>query len=111
VACENWALVVRSHPGRKLAVGTEVFGIDRETCYAVVMPYVVKAVTTSGIAIWLTPQAAGQPRSISERLQADVFETRGDARRAIKAMPRVFADTGIRFTVEPTDADSYMAGA
>lgn len=96
----------RSHPGRKRAFGTGVFGIGRETCYAARMPYVVKAVTTSGIVIWLTPQASGESRSISGRLRADVFETRDDARRAVKAMPRVFADTGIRFTIEPTDADS-----
>jgi hypothetical protein len=70
------------------------------------MAYVVKAITTSGYVIWLTRQEDNGSRSISERCLADVFETPNDARRAIDKMPRVFADTGIRFRIEPTDADS-----
>jgi hypothetical protein len=66
------------------------------------MPYVVKAVTTSGIVIWLTPQGSGDFRSISERLRADVFKTQHEARRAIEEMPKIFADAGIRFSIEPT---------
>ena len=68
--------------------------------------YVVKAITTSGYVIWLTRQGDNGFRSISERCLADVFETQNDARRAIDNMPSVFASTGIRFRIEPTDADS-----
>jgi|HubBroStandDraft_6_1064221.scaffolds.fasta_scaffold09190_10 hypothetical protein len=70
------------------------------------MAYVVKAITTSGYVIWLTRQGDNGFRSISERCLADVFETQNDARRAIDKMPSVFASTGIRFRIEPTDADS-----
>jgi hypothetical protein len=70
------------------------------------MPYVVRAVTSSGYAIWLTPQGDRGFRSISERKLADVFDTQDDARQAIALMPGVFNDTGIRFTIQPTDADS-----
>jgi hypothetical protein len=72
------------------------------------MPYLVKAVTTSGIAIWLTPRT-GDFRSISERLHADLFETRHDAQRAIEEMPRVFAATGIRFSIETTALKTQSA--
>jgi hypothetical protein len=68
----------------------------------VAMPYVVKAVTTSGIVIWLTPQGTEEVRSIPGRLLADVFETRNDAQRAIQEMPRIFADAGIKFSIAPT---------
>jgi hypothetical protein len=70
------------------------------------MPYVVKAVTTSGYVIWLTRQGDNGFRSISERCLADVFHTRDDAKQAIDKMPGVFADTGIRFRIETTGADS-----
>ena len=67
------------------------------------MPYIVKAVSTSGIISWLTPPGAGGVRSIAPRSRADVLPTIEDAKGAIAKMPWVFASAGIRFSVVETE--------
>ena len=69
------------------------------------MPYVVKAVSTSGIVTWLARPGAEGSRSIAPRSRADVLPTLEDAKGAIAKMPQVFADAGIKFSVVDTDAE------
>jgi hypothetical protein len=75
------------------------------------MPYLVKAVTTSGIVTWLTPPAAGDCRSIAPRSGADVFPTPEDATAVIAKMPWVFTAAGIKFSVVEADEEDVAAQA
>jgi hypothetical protein len=63
------------------------------------MPYVIQAVSTSGIVTWLTPPGVGGCRSMAPRSNADVLSTLVDAWGAIAQMPWVFSNAGIRFSV------------
>jgi hypothetical protein len=63
------------------------------------MPYLIKAVSTSGIVTWLTRPGTEGSRSIASRSRADVLATAGDAWTEIARMPDVFKDAGIRFSV------------
>jgi hypothetical protein len=58
------------------------------------MPYVVQAVSTSGIVTWLTPPGVGGCRSMAPRSNADVLSTLVDAWGAIAQMPWVFSNAG-----------------
>ncbi len=70
------------------------------------MPYVIKAVSTSGIVTWLTAPGVGGCRAMAPRSSADVLSTPESAWRVIAEMPWVFTDAGIRFSVvETSDAD------
>jgi hypothetical protein len=69
------------------------------------MPYVVRAVSTSGIVTWLARPGAEGSRSIAPRSRADVLPTLEDAKGAIANMPQIFADAGIKFSVVDTDAE------
>ena len=73
------------------------------------MPYLVKAVTTSGIVTWLTPPGAGDCRSIAHRSLADVLPTLEDATAVIAQMPWIFAAAGIRFSVVETYQEDVAA--
>lgn len=66
------------------------------------MPYVIKAVSTSGIITCLTPPGVGGCRSMAPRSRADVLPTLESAGIAIAEMPWVFTDAGIRFSVVET---------
>jgi hypothetical protein len=70
------------------------------------MPFLIKAVSTSGVVTWLThPGGSDGFRSIAPRSRADVLPTLEDARVAIAKMPRVFEDAGIKFSVVDTDGE------
>ena len=73
------------------------------------MPYLVKAVTTSGIVTWLTPPGAGDCRSIGHRSLADVLPTHEDATAVIAQIPWVFTAAGIRFSVVETYEEDVAA--
>jgi hypothetical protein len=75
------------------------------------MPYLVKAVTTSGIVTWLTPPGAGDCRSLAIRSGADVFPTLEDATAVIAKMPWVFTAAGIRFSDVEMDEEDVAAPA
>src|ERR1700722_7176737 len=66
------------------------------------MPYLVKAVTTSGIVTWLSPPGAGDCRTIVSRSRADVLSSLEDATAVIAQMPWLFTAAGIRFSVLET---------
>jgi hypothetical protein len=66
------------------------------------MPFVIKAVSTSGIVTWLTPPGVGDGRSMAPRSSADVLSSVEDAWMAIAEMPWVFTAAGIRFSVVET---------
>ena len=61
------------------------------------MPYLIKAVSTSGIVTWLARPSTEGFRSIAGRSGPDVLATAEDAWAEIARMPRVFKDAGIRF--------------
>ena len=69
------------------------------------MPYLIKAVSTSGIVTWLTRPGTEGFRSISARTHADVLATAEDAWAEIARMPTVFKDAGIRFSVVETQEE------
>jgi hypothetical protein len=66
------------------------------------MPFLIKAVSTSGIVTWLTRPGTEGSRSIASRSLADVLATAEDAWAEIARMPKVFKDAGIRFSVVET---------
>ncbi len=67
------------------------------------MPYLVKAVTTSGCVTWMLPPDRKGNRSLSNMAEPQTFENEADARAAIADMPEVFSEAGITFTVEAAD--------
>jgi hypothetical protein len=73
------------------------------------MPYLVKAVSSSGIVTWLTRPGMEGSRSISNRSHADVLATAEDAWAEVARMPTVFKDAGIRFSVVETDEEVEAA--
>ncbi len=66
------------------------------------MPYLIKAVSTSGIVTWLTRPGTDGSRSIASRSSADILTTAEDAWGEIARMPGVFKQAGIRFSVVET---------
>jgi hypothetical protein len=73
------------------------------------MPYLIKAVSTSGVVTWLTRPGTEGVRSIAARSRADVLSTLEDATAEIARMPPVFKDAGIRFSVVETDQKKVSA--
>jgi hypothetical protein len=76
---------------------------------AELMPYLVKAVSSSGVVRWITRPGKEGLREIAQRSHADVLSTLEDAMDAITKMPRVFTDAGIRFSVVETSEDGSAA--
>ena len=66
------------------------------------MPYLIRAVSTSGIVTWLTRPGTEGSRSIASRSRADVLTTAEEASEEIAKLPKVFKDAGIRFSVVET---------
>jgi len=66
------------------------------------MPYLIKAVSSSGVVTWITRPGTEGFREIAHRSRADVLSTFEDATGAIAKMPQVFTDAGIRFSVVET---------
>ncbi len=66
------------------------------------MPYLIRAVSTSGIVTWLTRPGTEGSRLIASRARADVLATAEEASAEIARMPKVFKDAGIRFSVVET---------
>ena len=65
--------------------------------------YVVKAVSLTGHAMWVSvPQADGH-RVFGPREQAEIFKTRTEAHSAIGKMPLAFEHAGFSFAVEAAD--------
>jgi hypothetical protein len=73
------------------------------------MPYLVKAVSSSGVVTWITQPGTDGFREIARRSRADVLSTFEDAMGAIAKMPQVFKDAGIRFSVVETYEDGSAA--
>ena len=63
--------------------------------------FIVRADSRSGTVKWLAPTSNPAAYSLGERGEAETFATREAAEAAIAKMPKVFADSGIRFTIEP----------
>jgi|HubBroStandDraft_6_1064221.scaffolds.fasta_scaffold76776_3 hypothetical protein len=66
------------------------------------MSFIIKA-NDAGRIGWITPANHRGFRSLADRAQAAVFETRDEAQQAIDRLPEAFARAGIRFSIEPAD--------
>jgi hypothetical protein len=69
------------------------------------MPFVVKAVSTSGAVMWLGPKGSGGHRTVSNRALAEVFPMAEDAQAVIDKMPQDFAASGVKFSVVEGDRE------
>jgi hypothetical protein len=65
--------------------------------------FIVKAVSTTGLEMWIAVPRAGGHRVFGPREKADVFKTRSEAHSAIGKMPLAFEHAGFTFTVEAAD--------
>jgi hypothetical protein len=66
------------------------------------MSFIIKA-NDAGRIGWITPANHRGFRSLADRAQAAVFETRDESQQAIDRLPEAFARAGIRFSIEPAD--------
>jgi hypothetical protein len=66
------------------------------------MSFIIKA-NDAGRIGWITPANHRGFRSLADRPQAAVFETREAAQQAIDRLPEAFTRAGIRFSIEPSD--------
>jgi hypothetical protein len=67
------------------------------------MPYLIKAVSTSGVVTWLTrPGQGGLPLNLSRE---DVLSSLEDATAEIARVTPVFEDAGIKFSVVETPTE------
>jgi hypothetical protein len=63
------------------------------------MPYVVKAVSTSGAVMWVTTPGAEGFRSIGPRSKSESFPTKEEAMAAIAKLHQAYTASGVRFSV------------
>ena len=64
------------------------------------MGYVVKAVSTSGTKMWVSPPKQKHHRVFGPRQDAEVFRTQKEAHEAIDALAESFRRVGFEFEVE-----------
>jgi hypothetical protein len=62
--------------------------------------FVIKAVSATGLAMWVSPPRFGKHRVFGPRENAEVFRTQGEAHSAIGTLPRAFEHAGFNFAVE-----------
>jgi hypothetical protein len=62
--------------------------------------FVIKAVSSTGLAMWVSPPRFGSHRVFGPHENAEVFDTRADAHAAIGTLPRAFEHAGFTFAVE-----------
>jgi hypothetical protein len=72
------------------------------------MRFAVKATTSSGARVWLTALNGKGVPSLGTQVQAQIFTSWDDARRAIAELPGEFVAAGMRFSVEPLDTDARI---
>jgi hypothetical protein len=62
--------------------------------------FVIKAVSLTGLPMWVSPPRFGQHRVFGPRENAEIFRTQGEAHSAIGKLPRAFEYAGFNFSVE-----------
>jgi hypothetical protein len=62
--------------------------------------FVIKAVSSTGLEMWVSPPRFGEHRVFGPRENAEVFRTQGEAHSAIGTLPRAFEHAGFNFEVE-----------
>jgi len=67
------------------------------------MSFVIKADARTGQVAWV--KAVGDGYQLGPRENAALFETASLARIAISQMPNAFLNSGVRFSIEPVDAE------
>ncbi|HET6325578.1 MAG TPA: hypothetical protein VFG04_12945 [Planctomycetaceae bacterium] len=65
--------------------------------------FVIKAVSASGLEMWVSPPRFGDHRTFGPREKRDVFKTRGEAHAVIGKLPASFEHAGFTFSVESMD--------
>jgi hypothetical protein len=63
--------------------------------------YVVKAVSASGLKMWVSPPRQKTHRIFGPREDAEVFRTQKDAQAVIDTLAESFRRVGFNFDVEP----------
>jgi hypothetical protein len=63
---------------------------------------IVKAVTRTGVVMWITQSRYGG-HSFGSRQNAQVFATKAEARAAIDSLPSTFRSAGFTFKIEVID--------
>jgi hypothetical protein len=62
--------------------------------------FVIKAVTSTGLAMWVSPPRFGEHRVFGPREKAEIFRTQAEAHATIGTLPRAFEHAGFNFAVE-----------
>jgi hypothetical protein len=65
--------------------------------------FVVKAVSATGLQMWISVPRAGGHRVFGPRENADLFKTRAEAHSTIGKLPAAFEHAGFTFTIEETE--------
>jgi hypothetical protein len=68
------------------------------------MSFIIKA-NDAGQIGWISAANHRGFRSLAEREDAAVFSSREEAQIAIDMLPEAFVRAGLRFSIEPADAD------
>ncbi|HET6327817.1 MAG TPA: hypothetical protein VFG04_24245 [Planctomycetaceae bacterium] len=64
------------------------------------MGYVVKAVSGSGVKMWISLPMQKSQRTFGPREKAEIFRTQKDARAVIDTLEETFRRVGFEFDVE-----------
>jgi hypothetical protein len=62
--------------------------------------FVIKAVSSNGLPMWMSSPQAGDYRAFGPLENAEVFRTKGEAHFAIGELPLAFGHAGFIFAVE-----------
>jgi hypothetical protein len=68
------------------------------------MSFIIKA-NDAGRIGWISAANHRGFRSLAEREDAAIFSSREEAQIAIDKLPEAFVRAGLRFSIEPADAD------
>lgn len=73
------------------------------------MQFVVKVGNSARDRGWIAAVGSNGLRALGPREQAEIFTSRDEAGAALAMLSPHFGASGIRFSVEPVDADAQMA--
>jgi hypothetical protein len=65
--------------------------------------FVIKAVSVTGVVLWICPPRLSEYRSFGPRKEAEMFCTRADAHSAIGKLPQAFEHANFAFSVEEAE--------
>jgi len=65
--------------------------------------FVIKAVSATGLVLWICPARFAEYRGFGPRKEAETFCTQADAHAAIGKLPQAFELANFAFTVEAAE--------